>query len=254
MGGKARATAAWDVGAVMERLRAMGDPELVKGMERFGVDGGRALGIRVPPLRALSKEIGRDHALALGLWATGVHEARILTPMVAEVGRTTEAQADAWVVDIDAWDICDGLCFELLRYAPFAHSKALEWAGREEEYVKRAGFALMAGLAIKDKGAPDAAFLPFLEAVEREADDDRNFVRKAVNWALRQIGKRDAALNRRALEVARQLKARDSRAARWVGSDAARELASEAVQRRLRERKSRSVKGGAAKRRRARRA
>ncbi len=225
---------------VMRRLEAMGDPEVARGMGRFGVDGRRALGIKVPPLRALSKEIGRDHALALELWATGVHEARILTPMVAEVARTTEAQADAWVADIDAWDICDGLCFELLRYAPFAHRKALEWSAREEEYVKRAGFALMAGLAIKDRRAPDAAFLPFLEAVEREADDGRNFVRKAVNWALRQVGKRNAALNRRALAVARRLKARGSSAARWVGSDAARELASGPVQRRLRERAKRA--------------
>jgi len=239
---------------VMRRLEAMGDPKLAKGMSRFGVDGGKALGIRVPALRALAKDLKTDHDLALALWATGVHEARLLAPMVAETAMVTEELADAWVGDLDAWDVCDGLCFEILRYTPFARSKALEWAESEEEYVKRAGFALMAGIAIADKEAPDDAFIAFLEAVEREAQDDRHFVKKAVNWALRQTGKRNAALNRRALAAARRLRKSPSRAARWVGADAERELASEAVQRRLSERASRAKKGGAARGRPARRA
>jgi len=239
---------------VMRRLEAMGDPKLAKGMERFGVSSHRALGIRVPALRALAKDLRTDHDLALALWATGVHEARLLAPMVAEAAMVTEELADAWVGDLDAWDVCDGLCFEILRHTPFARSKALEWAESEEEYVKRAGFALMAGIAIADKEAPDEAFFAFLEAIEREAGDDRHFVKKAVNWALRQTGKRNAALNRRALAAARRLRKSPSRAARWVGADAERELASEAVQRRLRERASRGKRGGAARKRRAHRA
>lgn len=203
-------------------------------MARFGINPDRALGVRVPDLRRLSKEIGTDHRLALALWKTGLHEARILASMVDDPAAVTEAQMEAWVGDFDSWDLCDQCCGNLFDKTPFAYTKSIEWATRDEEFPKRAGFALMAWAAVHDKRAEDRVFLDFLPVIEREAGDERNFVKKAVNWALRQIGKRNRRLHHAALAAAKRLSKRnDSRAARWIGTDASRELRSEAVVRRL---------------------
>jgi 3-methyladenine DNA glycosylase AlkD len=197
----------------------------------------------------MARELGRDHRLAQELWATGVHEARLLAVFVDEPARVTPEQAEAWAAEFDSWDLCDQCCSNLFDRADFAYEKAAEWSGRDEEFVKRAGFALMAVLAVHDTKADDARFLEFLPIIEREAADERHYVKKAVNWALRQIGKRNLRLNRYAIATAQEvhvsgLKTRStdnlgSASARWIASDALRELKSEAVQTRLREREGR---------------
>jgi 3-methyladenine DNA glycosylase AlkD len=193
----------------------------------------RALGIGVTQLRRLARDIGRDHGLAQRLWSTGIHEARILASMVDEPSQVTTSQMEGWASDFDSWDLVDQCCGNLFDKTPYAYDKALEWSGRPEEFVKRAGFALMAWLAVHDKPAPDESFEPFLEAVGKEATDERNFVKKAVNWALRQIGKRNGHLNSRAIEKAEKLRSIESRSARWIGRDALRELTSDKVAVRL---------------------
>ena len=222
-------------GEPLAQLRAQANPANAAGMARFGIRGAEVLGISIPVLRKLAKEAGRDHALAQQLWASGVHEARILAGMVADPAQMTEAAAEEWVAAFDSWDLCDQVCMNLLRHCPFAYAKSAEWSGREEELVKRAGFALMAALAQGDKQAGDDAFASFLPVIEREAGDDRPMVRKAVNWALRQIGKRDLALNKQAVKAAERVRGQGSRSARWIAGDALRELRSEAVQGRLRQ-------------------
>lgn len=203
-------------------------------MARFGINPDRALGVRIPDLRWLAKQVGTDHSLALGLWKTGIHEARILASMIDDPGAVTERQMESWAGDFDSWDLCDQCCGNLFDRTPFAYGKAVEWASRDEEFIKRAGFALMAWAAVHDKSADNRAFLEFLPVIERQANDDRNFVKKAVNWALRQIGKRNRRLNRAAVATARRLAKRaDARAARWIGTDAVRELTSEPVRARL---------------------
>jgi 3-methyladenine DNA glycosylase AlkD len=219
---------------VLAELRSHGNPEAVKGMARYGISSEGTLGVSVPTLRSLAKKIGRDHSLALELWNSRIHEARILASMVDQPKLVTESQMEAWVSEFDSWDVCDGCCGNLFDKTPFAYVKAAEWSGRTEEYVKRAGFSMMAALAVHDKKSPDLSFEAFLPEIRKGATDERNFVKKAVNWALRQIGKRNRRLNARALTVARQLAKSESRAARWVASDAIRELESERVQRRIR--------------------
>ncbi len=202
-------------------------------MARFGIRPGQVLGIKVPVLRKMAKEVGKNHELALALWQSGLHEARILAALVAEPDRVTEDLMEAWVLDFDSWDVCDQVCSNLFDRTPMAYHKALEWSQREAAFVKRAGFVMMAALALHDKAAPDAKFQPFFPAIHREAGDERNFVKKAVNWALRQIGKRNPALNMEAIQVAETIQALDSRSARWIAADALRELRSSKVQERL---------------------
>jgi len=175
-------------------------------------------------LRRMAREIGRDHGLALKLWRSGIPDARILAALVDEPSRVTERQMERWVRDFDSWDVCDQVCSNLFDRTTFARSKALEWSGREEEFVKRAGFVLMAAMAVHDKKAADSVFRRFLPIIKHESTDDRNYVRKAVNWALRQIGKRNGPLHGEAVKVAREIKEIDSKAARWIASDALREL------------------------------
>jgi 3-methyladenine DNA glycosylase AlkD len=209
--------------AVLARLHDLADPGRLAGMARYGIGGGTAIGVTVAELRALAKELGRSHELARGLWDSGVHEARILASLVEERDRADEAQLDRWAAGLGSWDLCDQFCQNLVRHTPFAWTKALEWSGRPEPFVKRAGFATMAGLAVSDKRTDDARFAPFLQAVAERADDDRPIVRKGASWALRQIGKRTPGLRESALEVAEAL--RDGGpGARWVGTDALREL------------------------------
>jgi 3-methyladenine DNA glycosylase AlkD len=211
-------------GEVIARLESMGDPANVAGMARFGIrPRTRVLGISVVAMRKLARDLGRDHALANALWRSGIHEARLLATMVDDPSQVTEAQADRWVRTLDSWDVCDQLCGNLLDRTPFAADKALEWSRREPEFEKRAAFALMASLALKD-GAPERTLEKFLPVIRREAIDDRNFVKKAVNWALRQIGKRSDGLRRKAIATAERIATLDARSARWIASDALREL------------------------------
>jgi len=219
---------------IIERLKTLSNPDAVSGMARFGISSENTYGVSLPDLRKIARETGKDHALALRLWASGVHEARILAGMVDRPESVTEAQMESWVKDFDSWDVCDQCCSNLFDKTKFAYKKAAEWTQRKEEFVKRAGFVLMAALAVHDKKAADEEFLKFLPIVKRESTDDRNFVKKAVNWALRQIGKRNLNLNAAAVKVAREIQQIDSRSARWIASDAIRELTSEAVQSRLR--------------------
>jgi 3-methyladenine DNA glycosylase AlkD len=218
---------------VLTELRSLGDPAAVAGMARFGICSSKALGVSTPVLRAMAKRIGRNHALAQALWQTGILEARALSSLVGDPKLVTENLMEAWVVDFDSWAVCDAACCNLFDKTKFAWKKALEWSRRDEEYVKRAGYALMAALAVHDKAAADEKFLRFLLAIKRGAADERNFVKKAVNWALRQIGKRNSNLNRAAIGAAQEIRAMDSRSARWIAADALRELESEAVRRRL---------------------
>ena len=202
-------------------------------MERFGIDTTNALGVTVTELRKLARGLGRDHALAAELWASGIHEARILASIVDDPEAVTERQMESWVRDFDSWDLCDQVCMNLFDRTPFAFDKALEWSARGPEFEKRAGFALMASAAVHRKDRPDHDFHAFLPRIRAEATDERNFVRKAVSWALRQIGKRSAGLHARAIATAHRIETIDSRSARWVARDVLRELESPAVRERL---------------------
>ena len=220
--------------ALISEMRRKADPRAVEGMARFGISSKDTLGLSIPTIRGMAKKTGTDHQLAQALWRSGIHEARILAAFVDDPSLVTEPQMEKWVSEFDSWDVCDQVCSGLFDRTLFAHQKAIEWSGRKEEFVKRAGFALMAALSVHDKKAPDSAFLKFLGPIERGSTDERNFVKKAVNWALRQIGKRNQRLNRAALSEAVKISKIDSSSARWVASDAIRELKSEAVQKKLR--------------------
>ena len=221
---------------ILRELKSRASPKNLQGMARFGINTENALGISVTELRKLAKPIGRNHSLALELWTTGIHEARILAAIIDEPEEVTEQQMDQWASEFDSWDVCDQACITLFDRTPLAVSKAVDWTHQRGEFVKRAGFALMAGLAVHDKLASDDLFIGFLENIKAESVDDRRYVKKAVNWALRQIGKRNQRLNQAAIEAAEEISRIDSRSARWIASDALRELRSEAVQKRLRAR------------------
>jgi len=221
---------------IIAELRSMGDPQAAAGMARYGIKADRALGISIPGLQGLAKGVGKNHKLAGELWSCGIHEARILACMIDDPQQVTAAQLERWVKEFDSWDVCDQCCNRLIRKTKFAHQKALAWAQRSEEFVKRAGFVLMAVLAVHDKKATDRQFNAFFRLIEKEAVDGRNFVKKAINWALRQIGKRNTVLNKRAIAVAEDIHRIDSKAARWVAQDALRELTGEKIQKRIRDR------------------
>jgi 3-methyladenine DNA glycosylase AlkD len=210
--------------ALIAMLRAHANAANVAGMARYGIETRNALGVPMPVLRGLGKKAGRSHALADGLWKSGIHEARILAGLVEELDRVKPRQMDRWARDFDSWDVCDQSCQNVFRYTPFAFEKAAEWARAEREFVRRAGFALMAGLAVKAKSTPDTRFEAFLPLIAAAAGDDRSMVKKSVNWALRQIGKRAPALRERAMETAREIREQGSKSARWIASDALREL------------------------------
>lgn len=209
---------------IIKKLRLLAEPANVVGMARFGINPQGTLGVSIPKLRALAKEIGRDHALAQKLWVTKIHEARLLAGFIDDWRQVTEAQMEKWAKDFDSWDVCDQVVSDLFDKTKVAYDKAKVWAKRPEEFVKRAGYVLMAALAVHDKKADDAAFRRFFPLIKAGATDERNFVKKAVNWALRQIGKRNQELNRSALALAAEIQKIDSRAARWVAADAIREL------------------------------
>jgi len=202
-------------------------------MARFGVTAKKAYGVSAPAAHKLAREIGRDQQLSLRLWRTEILDARGLATLIGDPAQVTPAQMERWARDFDSWAVVDAACRYLFLYTPHAWNKALAWSRREEEFVKRAAFSLMAYLAIHDKEAPDNKFLRLLPVIERASLDERNFVKKAVNWALRQIGKRNARLNRAAIAAGKKIRALGTPAARWIASDALRELTSPAVQKRL---------------------
>jgi 3-methyladenine DNA glycosylase AlkD len=222
-----------DVNEVLKKLKSMSNPKNVEGMARFGINPKNTYGVSMPEIRRLAKEIGKDHSLAQKLWSSGIHEARLVAGLVDKAEDVTEEQMDNWVKDFDSWDICDQVCMNLFDKTKFAYRKVEEWSKRKEEFVKRAAFAMMVSLAVHDKKAKDDAFLRLLPIIKRESIDERNFVRKAVNWALRQIGKRNKNLNKLAIQTAKEIQKTDSKAARWIASDAIRELTSKSIQKRI---------------------
>jgi len=219
---------------VLQAIDALASGHVLESMKRFGILTDNARGVNTPALKALARNIGRDHQLAQKLWATGIFEARAIAAMIDEPDEVTRRQVEAWARDLNSWAICDACCCYLFRKTPFAWEKAAAWAGRKPEFVKRAGFALMAYLAVHDKAAADEQFVQLLPVIERESDDDRPFVRKAVNWALRQIGKRNLRLHVLATAAAERIKARGTRSARWIAADALRELRNPKVAARIR--------------------
>ena len=221
--------------SIIDELRKMGDPKAVAGMARFGIQTETAFGVSVPRLRQIARDIGRSHELALALWDTGIHEARLLAGMVDVPESVTVDQMEDWAAGFDSWDVVDGSCGNLFDKTPFAVKKAHEWTDRREEYVRRAGFVLIAELAVHDKRADDQTFLAFLPIIIRGSSDDRNFVKKAVNWALRQIGKRNLALNKAAIQASKEIQKQGSRSAKWIATDALRELTGVPVQKRLKD-------------------
>jgi len=228
--------------AVIRQLRSMGDPRRVAGMARYGINPNKTLGVPMPRLRELAKVVGIDHKLAQSLWKSGMHEVRILASLIADPATISEKQIDLWVRAFDSWDVCDQCCMNLFEKTPFAYKMCYEWHSSEVEFVKRAGFVMMARLAVSDKQAADSEFEKFLPMIIKEATDSRNYVKKAVNWALRQIGKRSADLNAAAIRAAEEIRKIDSKSARWIASDALRELRSSAVQNRLESKRGHNVR------------
>ncbi|MEO8955587.1 MAG: DNA alkylation repair protein [Ktedonobacteraceae bacterium] len=216
---------------IITEMNSYANAQAVEGMARFGIRSGNVLGISIPTLRKMAKETGRNHTLALELWRSAIHEARILASMIDEPAQVSPQQMEEWVNDFDSWDVCDQVCGNLFDKTPYAYQKAVEWCHREQEFVRRAGFVLMAELAVHDKKAPDAVFEPFFPLIKQYAGDERNFVKKAVNWALRQIGKRNSHLHALALQWAETISKSDSKTAQWVAKDALRELHAKATSR-----------------------
>ena len=209
-----------EVKQVVDRLRSIGDPKAVEGMARFGIQSSNSFGVSVPKLRTLARELGHDHHLSLQLWGTGLHDARLLATMIDDPRQVTIPQMEKWVRDFDSWDVVDGCCGNLFDKTPFAVARAKEWCRRE--------------LAVHDKNAKDQVFLDFLPMIIDGAGDKRNSVKKAVNWSLRQIGKRNLKLNKAAVSTALKIQKMESGSAKWVASDALRELKSTQVQKKLR--------------------
>ncbi len=224
---------------VLKKLKSKGNPKNVAGMARFGIAADKAYGVPHPALHAIAKAHRKDHVLALDLWSSGVHEARLLAALVDDPKQVTESQMDSWVAEFDSWDICDDCTGHLFEPTPFAFDKAYEWIKSEKEFIRRAGLAMMVWLTLHRKKEPDERFLEFFPYIERVATDERNFVKKAVSWALRTLGKRSAFLNKKAIESATRIGKMDSKAARWVAADVLKELKSEAVQTRLKQKDQR---------------
>ena len=209
---------------ILEELESLSNPKSIEGMVRYGITPKSAYGVPIPSLRKLAQELGTDHELAQQLWSSGIREAQILASMIDNPKAVTEEQMESWVKDFDYWEICDQCCQNLFSKTSFAYQKAIEWSSNDKEFIKRAGFVLMACLAVHDKKADDNQFEKFLEIVRREATDNRKYVDKAVNWALRQIVKRNLHLNKKAIETAKDVQKMDSISAKWIASDAIREL------------------------------
>jgi 3-methyladenine DNA glycosylase AlkD len=225
---------------ILDKLKSLSNPENVAGMARYGINPENTYGVSIPVIRTMAKEIGCNHNLALQLWNSGIHEARILASLVDNPKEVTEEQMEQWVKDFDSWDVCDQCIANLFAKTPFAYQKTIEWSTREEEFIKRASFALMTRLVHPSKKTTVDQIAELLSIIKREAEDNRNFVKKAVNWALRHIGKQNLQYNKMALATAEEIRKLDSKSARWIAADAIRELTSDAVQQRLRK-KSRAT-------------
>ncbi len=215
---------------IIKKLKSMHNQKNIEGMKRFGIDGTNMLGISNTDLRAIAKKTGKDHELALKLWDSKIHEARILACLIDEPEKVTKKQMDEWADDFDNWGLCDSCCMHLFDRTPYAYEKIKKWSKSSKEFVKRAAFALIASLAVHNKKAEDSIFIELLPIIKREAIDERNFVKKAVNWALRQIGKRNKNLNKHAILSAEEIKKIDSKSARWIANDAIKELKSRKIQ------------------------
>lgn len=222
-----------DTEQILRELKKLGRPNALQFMSKYGINPENAFGVSIPNLRKLARFSGKNHSLAHSLWETEIHDARLLASLVAEPQLVTKAEMDYWAKDFYSWDVVDGFCNNLFVFTPHAYEKAIEWSREEREYLKRAGFVLMAVSAVHKKGWGDNDFLSFFPIIKREATDERNFVKKAVNWALRQIGKRNFNLNKEAIKLAEEISELDSKSARWIAKDALRELKSAAVQKRL---------------------
>jgi 3-methyladenine DNA glycosylase AlkD len=209
---------------VLKLMRKVGSQEVIKGREHFGIKTGESIGLSVPQMRVLAKKIGTNHQLALELWKTKIHEAMHIAIFIADKERVTDQLIERWLKDLTSWDLVDNACSTLFHHSPNAYEKAIEWTSRKKEFEKRAGFSLMCYLAVHDKAAEDAKFEKFFPYIYKESDDARNFVKKAVNWALRQIGKRNLRLCKKAIQLAEEIRAKDDAASRWIAADALREL------------------------------
>ena len=218
---------------VMAQVKSMGDPKNIKGMERFGIKTENNFGNSVTALRKYAKKIGKNHDLAVKLWESGIRDARMVAACIEDPETVSEGQVDKWVKDLDSWDICDHCCGHFFDKTPFAYKKVREWTKSYELFVKRAGFSLIAWLAVHDKKKDDSEFVNFLKIIERESTDERKYIRKSANWALRQIGKRNIDMNKKALIVSNKIQKIDSKSAKWIASDAIRELTSEKVKQKL---------------------
>ncbi|HWR26863.1 MAG TPA: DNA alkylation repair protein [Candidatus Thermoplasmatota archaeon] len=226
-----------DYDEIMSKLRSLANPENVKGMTRYGINQHNNLGISIYILRPLAKQIGINHALALKLWDSKIHDARLLACFIDDPQQVTSEQMDAWAEDFDSWDICDQACTNLFDRCPLAYDKVFQWADKEKEFVRRGAFSLIAGLTVHDKTATDHDFEDFLPLCITYSTDERNYVKKAVNWALRNIGKRNLSLNKKALKTAEEIKNINSKSARWIAADAIRELSSPKVREKLERKK-----------------
>lgn len=221
------------VDTIITELKARANPEAIQGMARYGINPTNNLGITIYQLRQMARMIGVNHALALQLWGTGIHDARLLACFIDDPAAVTSEQMDSWAQDFDSWDICDQACTSLFDSSPLARTKIFEWAKRDEEFVRRGAFALIAGLSVHDKQASDRDFECFFPLIGKYAIDERNFVKKAVNWALRNMGKRNLPLNHKAITLSHDLLQQNSKTARWIARDALRELTSEKIQSKL---------------------
>ncbi len=226
-----------DVDEILTKLKSLSNPEAVKGMARYGINPKNNLGISIYKLREIAKEIGQEHTLALKLWRTGIHDARLLACFIDNPSEVTGKQMDSWAKDFDSWDICDQACTSLFDLIPLAWTKVFEWAEHHDEFIKRGAFALIAGLTVHDKEASDEQFEQFIPLIEKHSCDERNYVKKAVNWALRNIGKRNKNLNTQMVKLSKQLLKTESKTAKWIASDALKELTSIKIQNRLKKKK-----------------
>ncbi|MDD5547446.1 MAG: DNA alkylation repair protein [Candidatus Pacebacteria bacterium] len=213
-----------DLKKIISELRSHANPKCVQGMARFGINPKNTLGVDVPTLQKIAKQIGKNHDLAIKLWNSKIHEARILAALIENPKLTTPAQMEKWAKEFDSWDVCDQVCMRIFDKTPVAYLKAAKWSKQSKEFVKRAGFALIASLAIHDKKAKNEDFLKFFPTIKAQSTDPRNYVRKAVNWALRQIGKRNPALRIKAIKLAKEIEKINSKSAKWIAKDAIREL------------------------------
>ncbi len=222
-----------DINSLLKKLQSLSNPENIEGMARFGINPKKTFGIRKPVIREIARKIPKDHKLALELWETGYLETRIIASLIDIPEKVTKAQMDRWVKDFDSWDICDQCSINLFHKTPFAYDMVFKWGKAQDEYVKRAAFSLIAVLGVHDKKADDEKFIKFFPLIKKASTDGRNFVKKAVNWALRQIGKRNMNLNKEALKLAREIIKTGSKSAKWIAADAIKELENEKIRSRI---------------------